>query len=170
LLALIAGVLALNRLPVRSATAMNIEDMALDTFDVDLTGREPPDVNALHADLTKYLADPESLQRRLLQRATSNRLPRRPGAAHIAEPYVLIINDATPKATIVEVRAPDGFGVLSRIGHAIADCGCDIDFARALTLGHEVVDTFYVIDGESGAKITGLERLGTLEDAILESL
>jgi [protein-PII] uridylyltransferase len=98
------------------------------------------------------------------------RPPHRPGAAHIAPPRVLIDQHATPRATVLEVRAPDGIGLLSRIAGAIARCGCDIQVVRADTLGHEVVDTFYVTDQSSGLKIGEADRLARLERSILESI
>jgi [protein-PII] uridylyltransferase len=83
---------------------------------------------------------------------------------------VLIDNDATPRATIVEVRAPDAVGLLYRVARALAGCGCDIRFVRALTLGHEVVDTLYVADSRSGAKLEDPSRLLDVERAVLAAL
>jgi len=86
----------------------------------------------------------------------------------IAPPRVLVDNDVTPRATVIEVRMPDGAGVLARIARAIAACGCDITIARAMTLGHEVVDTFYVTDGATGRKVEDPERVEDLQRTILE--
>jgi [protein-PII] uridylyltransferase len=168
LLGLVAGVLAVNGLGVRTATGLSEQGMAVDVFDVDLGGRDGPDPARLGADLALALEDPARLAARLAQRARSVRLPRRPGAARVAAPMVLLDNHATPRATIVEVRAPDGIGLLSRIASAIAVCGCDISLVRALTLGHEVVDTFYVT--EDGAKLADPVVLETLERAILSAV
>jgi [protein-PII] uridylyltransferase len=44
-------------------------------------------------------------------------------------------------------------GVLHRITKAIADLGLDIRHARVLTLGNEVVDSFYVRQSD-GERIT----------------
>jgi [protein-PII] uridylyltransferase len=52
--------------------------------------------------------------------------------------------DASSRATVVEVHAPDSIGVLHRITSAIADFHLDIVRARVQTLLDEVVDTFYV--------------------------
>ena len=41
-------------------------------------------------------------------------------------------------------------GVLHRITKAIADSGLDIRHARVLTLGNEVVDSFYVRESNGG--------------------
>ena len=50
------------------------------------------------------------------------------------------------------MRAPDRIGTLYRITRALADLDLDIRHAKVATLGHEVVDTFYVVD-QDGAKI-----------------
>ncbi len=71
----------------------------------------------------------------------------------------------------MEVRSPDDVGVLYRVARTFTDLGLDIHQARAVTLGHEVVDTFYVRDAsgravdERGPEITAalLEMLATVE-------
>ena len=169
LLAIVAGVLAVNGLAVRAATGLSEAGMAVEEFELDLAGRAP-DWTRVESDLSRALDDPEAVRARLAELSRAGRLPTRPGAAHTPEPRVLFDNDATPRATIVEVRAPDGIGVLSRIARALAANGCDIGVVRALTLGHEVVDTFYVTDGTSGAKVTAADRLEAIERAVLAEL
>ena len=44
----------------------------------------------------------------------------------------------------MEVRAPDAPAVLYRLSHALSGLGLDIRSAVVATLGHEVVDVFYV--------------------------
>jgi [protein-PII] uridylyltransferase len=169
LLAIVAGALAVSGLAVRAATGLSEGGMAVEVFDLDFMGRQP-DWMRLEADLERAFEDPEGLRARLADLGRTDRLPMRPGAAKTPEPRVLFDNEATPRATIVEVRAPDGVGVLSRIARALAGSGCDIGVVRALTLGHEVVDVFYVTDGPSGNKITEQERLSVLERRILDEL
>jgi [protein-PII] uridylyltransferase len=171
LLAITAGAIAVNGLAVRSATGLSEANMAVEVFDLDFMGRHTePDWDALRADLQHALDDPASLRARLATAGSASRLPVRPGAAKAPEPRVLFDNDATPRATIVEVRAPDGVGVLSHIAWALAGTACDIAVVRALTLGHEVVDTFYVTDGPTGSKLTDPARLGAIEREILNEL
>ena len=52
--------------------------------------------------------------------------------------------------TLVEVRVADGIGVLYRITQALVGLDLRVHRAFVSTLGHEVVDTFYVtgVDGE----------------------
>jgi len=75
---------------------------------------------------------------------------------------VVVENEATPRATIVEVRTDDGPGVLYRLALLLRGAGLDILSARVETLGHEVVDTFYVRAASDGTKVTdpiAIERL-----------
>ena len=72
-------------------------------------------------------------------------------------------------ATVLEVRAPDRVGVLYRVTKALADLQLDIRHAKVQTLGHEVVDSFYVRDA-NGAKGTDPFYLGELERALLHAL
>jgi [protein-PII] uridylyltransferase len=67
------------------------------------------------------------------------------------------------------VRAPDMLGVLHRITKAIADLGLDIRHARVLTLGNEVVDSFYVRES-GGGRITDESYKDEISRAILHVL
>jgi [protein-PII] uridylyltransferase len=137
-------------------------------FEVHHAARREPDWAALEARVARGLDDPGFLEA-LIAEQTPGRLPARPGAAKVASPRVIFDNDATPRATIVEVRAPDGPGVLWRIARAIAQNECDIGIVRALTMGHEVVDTFYVTKGETGGKLEDVDTR-RVEDAIVQEL
>jgi [protein-PII] uridylyltransferase len=82
---------------------------------------------------------------------------------------VVADNEASTTATVVEVWAANAIGVLYRITRALAHQGLDIRHAKVLTLGHEVVDSFYVVDPVAG-KLTDSDRLIRLEAAILSEL
>ena len=84
-------------------------------------------------------------------------------------PSIRLDNTASSNATVVEVRAPDAVGVLYRITKAMADLALDIRHARVQTLGHEVVDTFYVRD-RTGAKIADAFYIGEVERAVLHAV
>src|SRR5439155_17095377 len=90
----------------------------------------------------------------------------RPTAARPADPRVLVDNDATDTATVVEVRAADGIGVLARITDVFARGQVRVEQAYVSTLGHEVVDTFYVTTPD-GVKLTDPDAVAGLEGALL---
>jgi [protein-PII] uridylyltransferase len=69
----------------------------------------------------------------------------------------------------VEVRAHDEPGLLWRVGRALGDCGLDVRAARVETLGAEVVDVFYVVDG-SGQPVADDETRKKTVVAVLAAL
>ena len=75
---------------------------------------------------------------------------------------------ASVDATVIDVQAPDGIGVLYRITHALAELDLDIRSAKVQTLGARVHDAFYVLDRDG--KITDPRTLAEIERAILHSL
>ena len=77
-------------------------------------------------------------------------------------------NDASSNATVVEVRAPDAIGLLYRITKALAEVGLDIRHAKVATLGHEVVDTFYV--QTKGGKVIDPFHRREVERALLHAV
>src|SRR5690606_6608178 len=84
-------------------------------------------------------------------------------------PEVRFDNEATHRATVIEVHATDAVGVLNRITRALAELDLDIRSAKVQTLGHEVVDAFYVLDAE-GAKITDPDHQAEVRRAIVHGL
>jgi [protein-PII] uridylyltransferase len=56
------------------------------------------------------------------------------------------VADGAGIATVVEVRGPNAVGALYHIAHALAERDLDIRHAKVLTLGHSIVDSFYVVD------------------------
>jgi [protein-PII] uridylyltransferase len=67
------------------------------------------------------------------------------------------------------VRCEDRLGALYRITRAFSDLDLDIRVAKISTLGHEVVDAFYVRSA-SGQKLTNRDHLREVERAVLHQL
>ncbi|MFI0409590.1 [protein-PII] uridylyltransferase [Actinomadura sp. 3N508] len=126
----------------------------------------PPDPAALEADLRRMLADRLDVADRLERRARSMRV--RPGVA-VAPPRVMIVDDASRTATVVEVRAHDRPGLLWRIGQALGACGLQVRAAQVDTLGAEAVDVFYVVDAE-GHPLDDPAALATVRSQVLAAL
>jgi [protein-PII] uridylyltransferase len=161
----LAGVLALHGLDVLAARAWSIADgMAVEEFQVEPTFGRAPDWPAVEADALRVLAGDLSLEERLAARA--RQYAGRPGVRAASPPRtgVTVHSDASDTATVVEVRAPDRIGTLYRITRVLADLGLDIRHAKVATVGHEVVDAFYVVD-ETGAKVDE-DRTPTIEGAL----
>lgn len=145
LFAHIAGVLAFHGLDVIGAAATTGADqVAVDEFRI---ARVPPDASPdwrkVEHDLRAVLRGDVDVDARLEARLRSQRR-RRTTSASAPRLEVLVSNDASAETTMVEVRAPDAPAVLYRLSHALSGLGLDIRSAVVATLGHEVVDVFYV--------------------------
>ncbi len=82
---------------------------------------------------------------------------------------MVVDNEASRDATVIEVHAVDSTGVLYRITRALAELDLDIVSAKVQTLGERVVDAFYVRRPD-GAKITDPATLVEVERALLHEL
>jgi [protein-PII] uridylyltransferase len=165
----VAGVLALQGLDVLGAEAHSDEQgMAASEFRVTSPHGDidwAPITKNLELALTGRLA----LGPRLADRAANARPRRATSAEKPMPPSVRFDDAASSNATFLEVRAPDMVGVLHRITKAIADLGLDIRHARVLTLGHEVVDSFYVRQSD-GERITDQSYKDEISRAVLYAL
>ena len=134
-LARTAGTLSLNRVPIMRAQAFSTTTgVALQRFIVDIEDRQQDQVRA---DLEAVYSGRLALEAELERKArTYNRRP--------AEPEVRILQDASPHSTVIEVRSPDALGLLFAIAAAVGELDIDIHVAKIDTLGHRVVDVFYV--------------------------
>ncbi len=167
----VAGVLALHGLGVLSADATASEGgphgpMALEHVRVQPSRAEPVDWGRVTADLERALAGRLAVQSRLAERA---RTYARRHAPPTTPPRLLVDNQASATATVVEVHAADSIGLLYRITRALAELDLDIRSAKVQTLGDAVVDAFYV-RGADSAKITDPAHLDEIERAVLHAL
>lgn len=163
----VSGALALHRLDVRSASVTAVAGMAVEVFEVAPAFGGTPDWLVVLGDVQRALSGRLAVEARLSERALA--YPPRAAAATVAPPRVIVDNAASEAATVIEVRATDAVGVLYRITRALADCDLDVRRAKVSTLGHEVVDSFYVV-APDGAKLSDPEHLAEVERAILAEL
>ena len=154
---------------VRRASIYTVDGVAIGEFDVEPERGREPDWDAFTEDLRHALIDPLPMREQLAARERRYGSFSRPRAAHVAEPRVIVDNDATDSATIVEVRAADGIGVLARITAVFAPLGLQVQQAYVSTLGHEVVDTFYVT-GVAGEKLFDPGAIAGIERGVLRAL
>ena len=148
LFAVIAGTLALHGLDVVGADAYTSADgVAVDQFQAVRIRDGSANWGRLASDLRGAIAGTLDLDARLDQRIRTYSRAHRRVAAAPPRLEVLISNEASDQTTMIDVRAPDGLAVLYRLSHALADAGLDIRSAKVATLGHEVVDVFYVLTG-----------------------
>ena len=165
----VAGVLSLYNMDVLGAEAHSDEQgMAASEFRVS-SQHGDIDWEPIENNLRLALSGRLALDSRLADRAANARPRRATSALAPAAPTVRFDDSASSNATFLEVRAPDMVGVLHRITKAIADCGLDIRHARVLTLGNEVVDSFYVRE-PNGGRISDEAYKSEISRAILHSL
>lgn len=143
LFAAVAGTFSIHGIDIVSAEAWTSSDgVAVDQIRA-LPTPAPRQVSKIEADLRAAVQDQLDLAGRV-SRSRGRARHRRLQAAAAPRLEVLISNDASQTTTVVEVRAPDDFAVLYRLAAALNAAGLDIRAARVATLGHEVVDVFYV--------------------------
>jgi [protein-PII] uridylyltransferase len=167
LLSLTAGVLAVNRLNVRTATTQTIGKRAVSEWGVTSKYGDMPSADQLKLDIERALAGELDVTARLDRRYRESM----PKDFTAPEPLVSVIEDASARATVIELRAHDMPGLLHIVTNAISETGVDIIAARVSTLGSEIVDVFYVVENANDEQ-THLEshRAQAVQDAILASL
>ena len=165
----VAGVIALHGLAVHSAAAYSSpEGRALAEFVISDPRRSDTPWARVAADVEAALTGRLALTARIAERARTYGRSR-PAGSKVAVAAVSFHNDASDAATVIEVHAPDRTGLLYGITAAMADLDLDIRLAKIETLGHQVIDSFYVVDS-SGAKIIDTEQLREIERAILHGI
>lgn len=165
LLALVAGVLSLNRLNVLAARVLTVDGRAVQEWTVRPAFGDPPAVEQLSDDIRRAVEGTYNVAERLAKRAAeyagTPRLDR-------PEPVVVVTNAESGTTTVVEVRAHDEPGLLYRVATAVAKADATIVGAKVSTLGADAVDVFFVTD-PSGNRLND-DRIGALRSTILASL
>ena len=163
----VAGTLALKGITVMAAEAYSDAGMAASRFRVDTRGI-PIDWEEIEGDLRRSIEGRLAIEARLAAREGPALRRSRPAALEV-QPSVRFDNHASATSTVVEVRCEDRLGALYRITRAFADLDLDIRVAKISTLGHEVVDAFYVRTA-AGEKLTERSHAREVERAILHQL
>ncbi|MBW3594072.1 MAG: [protein-PII] uridylyltransferase [Actinobacteria bacterium] len=156
-LARTAGVLALNRVSVRSARAfVTTTGIAIERFTVVSPGAEAFD--AVRRDLEAVYAGKLALEARLDRKIADY------AVGTSVDPRVTVLQDASAHSTVIEVRSADVLGLLYAVTAAMSELDLDIHVAKIDTLGERVVDVFYVRTSW-GSKL-GDDQAGEVERAI----
>jgi [protein-PII] uridylyltransferase len=168
LFARVAGVLALHGLDVVEAAVASEDGWAIEVFRVVSSFGPTFTWSRTEADLHLALAGKLALRARLADRVRIYGSRRKPAHEEV-EPEVHFDLGASADATVVEVHASDGLGVLYRITTALADLDLDITGARVQTLGSRVVDSFFVRSTD-GTRPADPDLLVEVERALLHAL
>jgi [protein-PII] uridylyltransferase len=156
LLASVAGVVALQRLDVRRASAWSDGSRAAVSLTVATRHGDPlPVPGRLGADVRAALEGRMRLDERLAERERAYAASRR-GAQ--PAPATVRFDDRTLGATVVEVRAADRVGVLYRMVEALGRANLRVLTALVSTIGPDVVNSFYVRGPDDGPLPDGAAR------------
>jgi len=166
LLGVVAGVLALHRLDVRSAAVFSRAGLGVTVWRVAPRFGSLPDWTVVRDDVRRALAGELDVSATLASREAAY-AGRHGGQAAAAT--VRLVDDASESATVLEVRAPDRLGVLHRITTELAGVGLDVRSAHISTLGADVVDAFYVV-GSDGGPLTDTGLRAQLQESVLAVL
>jgi [protein-PII] uridylyltransferase len=167
LLAKIAGAFAVVPLNILSADIYTRGDnVVLDIFRVcDLRSRAVTDENDrafMESTLRKALMEPGFDFQPLLAKA--RRTLRRPAGGELGFPTKIVAdNKAHPNYTLLQVETPDRLGLLYDLLSVLEGAGLSIALSRISTEKGAAVDTFYVIDAITRAKITDPARINELQ-------
>lgn len=93
----------------------------------------------------------------------------KPTQASTMPPDIIVDNDISADYTVLDVVTGDRVGVLFAITHALHRLGLIIHLAKITTQAHQVLDVFYVTDGD-GRKMLDQERLHTICETISTEL
>ena len=164
----VTGVLALHGLGVLDAAATSREGMALEVLRVESSFGPTVAWEKVIADLERVLEGRLALEARLAERVRDYGARESRGPVQ-EPPHVVVDNEASRDATVLEVHAVDAVGVLYRITRALAELELNIVSAKVQTLGDRVVDAFYVRD-LFGDKLLDPATLVEVERALLHEL
>ncbi|MFJ4650341.1 [protein-PII] uridylyltransferase [Nocardia sp. NPDC088792] len=157
-----AGVLALHSLRVLSANLTSVGESAIDTFVVAPRFGDPPDPGLLRQELIRAINGELDLGTVLARKEREAGGTQRSPYAQ-AQPRVFWIETAEPGRILLELRAEDRIGLLSRLAAALADAGVNVSWSKVVTMGSVVIDTFCLDLGASDTP----QRRAEIEEAVL---
>ncbi len=150
-----------------SADNRNESSMAAYELTVQVPRSQHIDWESVTEVVHKALDGRIALRARVMRRARDHARFRRRLSATPPRRAVLVDNEISESATVVEVHAPDHLGLLFQITEVLQELQLDITTAKIQTFGPQVVDSFYLTDA-SGAKLHDDELMRELELAINE--
>ena len=172
LFASIAGAMSLSGANIVNATVTTLGNgMALDTFWVqdveDHAFKGAARLERLKARIEAALTG-EIRAERELAAERDRQLPSRTRVFEVP-PRVLVNNEASVHATVIEVNGRNRLGFLHDVTRALTDFGLQIISAHITTYGERVVDVFYVRD-VFGLKIDQENKIKGLKQKLLMAI
>ncbi|VAV94656.1 [Protein-PII] uridylyltransferase / [Protein-PII]-UMP uridylyl-removing enzyme, partial [hydrothermal vent metagenome] len=100
----------------------------------------------------------------LVQRSRSRRQ-----AAFSVMREVVIDNQISARATLIECIGADRHGLLASLAQSLNQCRVNIISAHIMTYGERVVDIFYVTE-KNGSKVKNRRRIDTIRQSLMQML
>jgi len=166
----VAGALSLCGLDVLEAVAHTEYGMVLAVFRVSPSTTREIDWDSVCVFVQDSVRGRVAIAARLSERMRtysvqlSQQFPDR-----VVGTDVKIDNETSSTATVLEVSAPNGMGLLYQITRALSSLDLNILSAKVQTLGADVVDSFYVLDSE-GKKITDATHAEEVKQALRHAI
>jgi [protein-PII] uridylyltransferase len=154
LLADAAATLALQKASVRAARAWTQEGFGVSVWDVAENGLD----DILLRQRMEAVIDGRIDAAQKLRRARSAKL----------EPTVAVRPEASPRATVIEVRSANLPGLIYTVCSSLARIDVSVRSAHISTLGPQAVDVFYVQEASAGA--LSEERAASAAHAVRHAL
>ena len=166
----VAGALSLCGLDVLEAVAHTDFGMVLAVFRVSPSTTREIDWDSVCIFVQDSVRGRVAIAARLSERMktyalqSSQKFPDR-----VVGTDVKIDNETSSTATVVEVSALNGMGLLYQITRALSSLDLNILSAKVQTLGADVVDSFYVLDNE-GKKIVDQAHAEEIREAVRHAI
>ena len=172
LFAQIAGALASFNVNILSAQLNTRSDGWV--FDVFQVGRPgpiqsllPEDYPRIEAMLKEVITGRTDVEKLLEAQTTHGTKRNQEGVSF--PPLILIDNQISPSATVIEVQAEDRVGLGYHIAKTLANSRLNIIFAKLTTEKAHAFDVFYVQD-QTGKKVTDARRMAELLERLRRDL
>jgi [protein-PII] uridylyltransferase len=160
LFAAVAGAISSFGLSIVKAEAFsNAQRIVVDTFAFSDPHRtlelNPSEVDRLRGIVRRVVEGKQDAAKLLRGRPK----PLLPSRAARLKPSVVLNNEASDSATLIEIVAEDRAGLLYDLARAISDAGCNIEVVLIDTEAHKALDVFYVtskggkLDADSGDRL-----------------
>lgn len=169
----ICGALSSHRLDILSARIHTLQDgTVIDRFEVVDTHHvgEPSAERCkmIGATIRKVLLGELNVDD-ILWTSRSTLFPLKPRLIPRDSIRIEIDNDSSETLTTIDIFSPNRRGLLYTVTREMFRLGLSVQYARILTYGDEVVDAFYVCDGE-GKKVLGQDRIRLVQDHLTRDI
>lgn len=163
----LAGALAVHGLEIVDAVSSSMGSMAGYAFTFVTPDTGPIDWDRVYGTVNRALDGRLALRARIRHRAREQARYRRRLSASPPHHKVLVDNEISDWATVIEVQAPDQTGLLYLLTKEMQELQLDIRRAKIQTFGPQAVDSFYLTMPD-GNKVTDRQLVDEIAFALCD--